>query len=168
VPKLPRINPGTIVKLPGLKDMVPPGVREQYKRLAPSALWALEEKRDVDVDVLFGPGTRQLSGVLRVLYFLRWDPDGEGWGVRPLDAGARLAALRRLVKGLGVYDLRPAEGAHQAIALQAIADAVAAYDVVGRADVFELRTFILGQHQPHSPGLPAAGKFSPEPGSLRR
>src|SRR5262249_30099057 len=97
VPKLPRINPGTIVKLPGLKDMVPPGVREQYKRLAPSALWALEEKRDVDVDVLFGPGTRQLSGVLRVLYFLRWDPDGEGWGVRPLDAGARLAALRRLV-----------------------------------------------------------------------
>ncbi len=74
--------------------------------------------------------------------------------------GRAFAALRRLVKGLGVFDLRPPEGAHQAIALEAIADAVAAYEVVGRADIFELRTFILGH--PHKEDVAPDGKGLPQ------
>ena len=157
VPKLPRVNPGTLLKLPGLRGMVPPGDRERYEQLAPAALWTVEEKHDVDVDDIFGRGTRQLAGILRVLYFLRWDPTGEGWGVRPLDAGGRLTALRRLVKGLGVYDPRPPKEADEESALGGIAGAIEAYEVVGKADIVELRTLILDHHLAYSSGFPAAG-----------
>ena len=159
LPKLPRVNPGTLLKLPGLRTMMSSEDRKRYEQVSPSALWTLEEKRDVDVENLFGHGTRQLAGILRTLYFLRWDRDGEGLDVRSLGKGPRLAALRWLVKGLGVYDLQPPSEAAQEAALEAVANAIAAYEVVGRADVLGLRTFILSHHTARASG--AAGDDAP-------
>ncbi len=72
------------------------------------------------------------------------------------------------MKGLGVYDLRPPEGVDQDTALVAVGNAIAAHEVVGRADVLGLRTFILGHHLTNSPGLPAASDHTPGTVSLPR
>jgi len=147
VPKTPRVNPGTLLRLSRLTSLLPQEARRRYERLSPDALWATEEKRDVEIDRIFGPGTFQLTGRLRIIYILAWRQGEARWEVHPLDPSSRRTALRRKVKQVGVQDLQPPPPAAQEAALDAIADAIPVYEVTGQPDVSALRAFIVGPHR---------------------
>jgi HprK-related kinase B len=154
VPKKPRVNPGTLLRLPSLSPLVSDEERARYAAMTPEELWALERKHDVDVDVLYGPGTVRLSGVLRGIFLLRWSPLDRGWNVRTLPPQDRAAALEPLLKTAGVYDLTPAPAAERQLRLREIASAVPVYDVRGRADVERLADLVL-ERAISRPGRPA-------------
>jgi HprK-related kinase B len=147
VPKIPRVNPGTLLRLSRLTSLLPPEARRRYEHMSPDALWATEEKRDVEVDRIFGPGTFQLTGRLRVIYLLAWRQGEARWEVQPLEPAVRGAALRRMVKRVGVQDLQPPAPAAQEAALDSMADAIPVYEVTGQPDVGALRAFIVGPHR---------------------
>lgn len=143
VPKKPRVNPGTLLRLPSLNPLVTDEERARYASMSPEELWTVERKHDVDVDALYGPGTMRLSGRLRAIFLLRWSPLDLGWNVRTLPPGDRAAALEPLIKTAGVYDPTPPLAAEQHLLLRAVAAAVAVYDVRGRADVDRLAGLVL-------------------------
>jgi HprK-related kinase B len=155
VPKKPRVNPGTLLRLPRLAGLVTDEERARYGAMSPEALWALEQKHTVDVDALYGPGTTRLAGRLRAIFLLRWSPLDGGWNVRTLPEAERMAALEPLLKTAGVYDVTPPPPAEQQRALGAVADAVAVYEVRGRADVDRLADLVLER----SLSRPRAGNF---------
>lgn len=154
VPKKPRVNPGTLLRIPSLTPLVPQDERARYAAMTPEDLWALEHKHDVDVDALYGPGTTRLSGMLRAVFLLRWSPLDRGWNVRTLPPGDRAAALEPLLKTAGVYDPTPPSATAQHLLLRGIADTVAVYDVRGRADVDRLADLVL-ERTLSRPGRPA-------------
>ena len=143
VPKKPRVNPGTLLKIPSLAPLVTDEERAQYGTMPPEELWAVEQKHDVDVDALYGPGTTRLSGPLRAIFLLRWSPLDRGWNVRTLPVEERGPALEPLLKTAGVYDVSPPPAAEQQRALRAVAGALAVYDVRGWADVDRLADLVL-------------------------
>jgi HprK-related kinase B len=151
VPKKPRVNPGTLLRIPSLSPLVTEEERVRYRAMTPEELWALESKHDVDVDELYGPGTTRLSGLLRAIFLLRWSPLDRGWNVRTLPPGDRAAALEPLLKTAGAYDLRPPSAAEQHVLLRRVADVVAVYDVRGRADVDRLADLVLERALSRSP-----------------
>jgi len=56
IPKLPRINPGTIVANPRLHGLIPGPRRAELSDLPVEELWSLEEKHDVMIDAVYGSG----------------------------------------------------------------------------------------------------------------
>jgi len=111
-PKQPRVNPGTLLHHPRLNTLLKPEDRETLAALPPAELWALERKADVDLDAIYGPGTVELEGRMRVLALLKWRLDGPPFTVRRLDPAAALADVPLLYKDLGVFDLDRPAGAH--------------------------------------------------------
>ena len=146
VPKRPRVNPGTLFRLPRLAALATIEERSRYASLRAEELWTVEQKHDVDVDAIYGPGTVHLQGRLNAIYLLHWSPVEQGWNVRSLGAAERRAALGQLVKRVTVYDVvSPQAGESRAV--NAIADAVSMYAVAGRADVGRLTDFVLAHAQ---------------------
>ena len=77
IPKLPRINPGTIVHNQKLHSLIPARQREALLQLPGAELWELEEKYDVDIDRLYGPGRVKSEAPLAALLILDWQRDGD-------------------------------------------------------------------------------------------
>lgn len=154
VPKKPRVNPGTLVRLSSLSPLVSEEERARYAAMSPEALWKLEQKHDVDVDALYGPGTTRLSGRLRAIFLLRWSPLDRGWNVRTVPPADRAPALEPLLKTAGVYDQTPPPPAEQQGLLRAVAGAVDVYDVRGRADVDRLADLVLERALSSRAGYP--------------
>jgi HprK-related kinase B len=108
-PKQPRVNPGTLLTHPRLAGLLEPDDRQALHAMGRQALWALERKRDVDLDAIYGPGTVRLSGRMTALVLLAWRLDGQGLEVRRLDPGEARARHPIYAKDLGAFDLdRPA------------------------------------------------------------
>jgi HprK-related kinase B len=78
VPKLPRVNPGTILGNEHLHPMLDAARRAALAKLPLAELWQLEEKYDVDIDGLFGPGRMRLHAPLRAFVVLTWKPGSGG------------------------------------------------------------------------------------------
>ena len=72
IPKLPRINPGTIVHNPRLSVMIPDDEREALLKLPPQELWEIEDKYDVQVEEVYGTGKITDSAPLAVFLVLNW------------------------------------------------------------------------------------------------
>lgn len=72
VPKMPRINPGTILANRDLWPVLSPERRQALSELSREQLWTLEEKYDGDVDQLFGEGRIQPTAPLRACIILTW------------------------------------------------------------------------------------------------
>jgi HprK-related kinase B len=155
VPKKPRVNPGTLLRIRSLSPLVTDEERAQYGSMPPAELWAVEQKHDVDVDALYGPGTMRLAGRLRAIFLLRWSPLDRGWNVKTLPVDERSGALEPLIKTAGVYDVSPPPPADQQRTLRAVADVLPVYEVRGRADVDRLADLVLER----SLSRPQAGKF---------
>jgi HprK-related kinase B len=132
-PKMPRVNPGTLVHHPRLARLLSPDERQRLLALPPDTLWDLEEKRDVDLEAIYGPGTWELRGALRALVLLKWTRAGRGFGIRRLPAAEALANLPLFYKDLGAFDLdRPARRDGQVERLTRFAD------MLGRIEVVEV------------------------------
>ena len=104
-PKQPRVNPGTLLTHPRLSSLLPSEERARLNALPPDELWNLEEKRDVDLDLVYGPGTVDLSARMRALVLLRWHRRGGSVRVRPIEVSEALSNLPLFYKDLGAFDL---------------------------------------------------------------
>ncbi|MBN9890260.1 HprK-related kinase B [Salipiger abyssi] len=77
IPKHPRINPGTILGNPRLHGMLSPERRAELAALPPAELWALEEKHDLIVPEIYGPGRIRYEAPLSDFWVLNWQHDSD-------------------------------------------------------------------------------------------
>jgi HprK-related kinase B len=104
IPKLPRVNPGTIVHNPRLHPLIPAPQRESLLQLPPEKLWELEEKYDVDVEQVYGKGRIVPEVPLSAFLVLNWKRDGTApLGVNAVDLGQRRELLGAIMKSPGPF-----------------------------------------------------------------
>lgn len=104
IPKLPRINPGTIVNNPRLKSMFNQDKISQLEQLPLAELWDLEEKYDVFIDDLYGPNRINHSAPLSAFIVLNWHRDNtDKMQVTPIDLSQRRDLLAAVMKASGPF-----------------------------------------------------------------
>ena len=72
IPKLPRINPGTIVNDPLLRPILSEQRCEELLALPKEELWHLEEKYDVDVEAIYGENKIVPQQTITTFLILNW------------------------------------------------------------------------------------------------
>jgi HprK-related kinase B len=104
IPKLPRINPGTIVHNPRLQPLIPEAEREALLRLPSQELWDLEEKYDVFISEVYGSGRIAERGRLAAFLVLNWQRGGDHpTRVRQVDLRRRPDLLDAIMKSPGPF-----------------------------------------------------------------
>ncbi|WP_461423463.1 HprK-related kinase B [Ketobacter sp.] len=104
IPKLPRINPGTIVNNPRLKPMLNAEHIDRLLALPKQTLWHLEEKYDVFIDQVYGPNRIVQQAPLRALLILSWDPNcPQPMTVSQVDLRQRRDLLPAVMKSPGPF-----------------------------------------------------------------
>ena len=90
IPKMPRVNPGTLLNNPDLRGILPEERRRELEQLPRDQIWNLEEKYDVLVDQVYGKGRTVYRAALAGLVILNWN-----WH----DAWCRRASKRSTSRG---------------------------------------------------------------------
>ncbi len=104
VPKLPRINPGTAIHNPRLEGLIPKARRDALLALPPDELWEIEEKYDVDVERLYGPGRIASEAPLTAFLILNWSRASEDeFAIRPVAPSERRDLLPAVMKSPGPF-----------------------------------------------------------------
>ncbi|MGB5715681.1 MAG: HprK-related kinase B [Gammaproteobacteria bacterium] len=104
IPKLPRINPGTIVHNQKLHSLIPAAQREALLQLPASELWELEEKYDVHIDRVYGPGRIVVEAPLAAFLILDWSRDSDqALSIEQVDLAAHRDLLGALMKSPGPF-----------------------------------------------------------------
>ena len=104
IPKMPRINPGTIVHNETLHSLIPAQRRKVLLRLPAAELWELEEKYDAPIDRLYGPGRITAEAPLSAVLILDWQRDSDReLQVERVDLAARPDLLGALMKSPGPF-----------------------------------------------------------------
>jgi HprK-related kinase B len=114
LPRLPRVNPGTLLAGRRTQALLDKDRRRRYARLPERELWQLEDKYDLDVSAVLGRAWRT-SAPLGCLLVLGWRHDGRSLHIERLDPGQALDALRNVGKSFGPLDLRLAERSDRAL-----------------------------------------------------
>ncbi|MEE2730363.1 MAG: HprK-related kinase B [Pseudomonadota bacterium] len=135
VPKLPRINPGTIVNNPVLQSILSPQRREQLQSLPAAELWELEEKYDVDVLELYGDDRIQHLAELDCFLLLNWQHNGTETVIQAVDLDQRRDLLPALMKAPGPF-YQQSNG--QFLSDQTPLDAQRYVDVLAGAAIYEV------------------------------
>lgn len=111
IPKMPRVNPGTLLNNPDLGGILPRQRERELRRMSPQELWALEEKYDVIIDSVYGPGRTVYRSPLQALLLLNWSPASDDpTRFDRLDLAQRSELLDLIVKSPGVFHRNPAGG----------------------------------------------------------
>tara|TARA_B100000700_G_scaffold115723_1_gene130169 strand:- start:29753 stop:30919 length:1167 start_codon:yes stop_codon:yes gene_type:complete len=104
IPKLPRINPGTIVHSERLSPLVSAAQREHWLAMPRQALWDLEEKYDVMIDELYGAERMRREARLAAVVILNWRRDGrQPLRCERVDLNQRPELLDALMKSPGPF-----------------------------------------------------------------
>ena len=104
IPKLPRINPGTIIYNPKLQNLISPERREELLQLPSKELWDLEEKYDVFIDESYGPDKIQYQGVIEHFVVLNWSHDSQDpVQLNEIDLNQRRDLLAPIMKSPGPF-----------------------------------------------------------------
>ncbi|MCG8312387.1 MAG: HprK-related kinase B [Pseudomonadales bacterium] len=104
IPKLPRVNPGTIVHNPKLQALISESRRQELLAMPPSELWDLEEKYDVFVDDVYGDDRITYSAPLGAFLILNWQRDsGDAFAVEAVDIATRSDLLAAVMKSPGPF-----------------------------------------------------------------
>ena len=104
IPKLPRINPGTIVHNPRLHPLISSERRAELLALPSEALWHLEEKYDVSIERFYGKNRIQPDARLDSFLILHWHHDAsEATNIRKVDLGNRPDLLPAIMKSPGPF-----------------------------------------------------------------
>lgn len=105
VPKLPRVNPGTILNNPSLKGMLTPEEIRHFSGLSPEELWNLEHKYDVFLDQCYGPDRFRLHSRAMGLIILNWTRSTEPVRMSRVSLDQRLDLLGTVMKSPGIFYL---------------------------------------------------------------
>jgi HprK-related kinase B len=130
LPKLPRVNPGTLLASERTRKLVDAGLQEEYARLKPEQLWAVENKHDLDVSEAL-QRRWLLSAPLSCLLILHWRGES-GPQFQRLNADAAVEELRAAAKSFGPFDRKLSKRSDRAVL--ALAQQVPVYRVSGRTD----------------------------------
>jgi len=102
IPKHPRVNPGTILHNSLLDGLIPPKERARLQEMDPQELRALEQKYDVIVPEVVGPGRFLMAAELEALVVFNWT--GRGPAVaRPVRLRERPELLESIKKSPGLF-----------------------------------------------------------------
>jgi len=104
IPKLPRVNPGTMLHDPNLIDLLPAARIKALKALPPSELWDLEEKYDVFVEDVYGPNKINASATLNAFLILNWKRESEApCNIQEIDIEKHTDLLKAVMKSPGPF-----------------------------------------------------------------
>ncbi len=104
IPKLPRVNPGTIVHDPRLHPLIPRAQRQALLELPAGELWHLEDKYDVIVSRLYGEDRITPAAPLAAFLILNWQrQSAEPLRVEPVDLDRRRELLGAIMKSPGPF-----------------------------------------------------------------
>jgi HprK-related kinase B len=112
IPKLPRINPGTLINNPRLAPLLSAERQQALRQLPRESLWALEEKHDVDVAALYGEDRIDTSTPLPLsaLLILNWSHGAASeTKLQRVDLSSRRDLLPAVMKSPGPF-YQDAEG----------------------------------------------------------
>jgi HprK-related kinase B len=151
IPKLPRVNPGTIVHNARLQGLIPAARRAVLLAMPAAELWQLEDKYDVHMDEIYGPGRVVSEAPLGGYLVLNWRHDSElPLSVGPVTLDNRRDLLAAIMKSPGPFYQYPDGSFHRDDAEfdeQAYLDVlqgVAIHEVSGRIDFDALARICLG------------------------
>lgn len=102
IPKHPRVNPGTLVHNPMLRPLLSDDAIRRLLALPPEDLLKLEEKHDVLIDQVAGPGRFPLEAELEALVVIAWNGSGPA-RIREVDLSLRRDLLEHVVKSPGLF-----------------------------------------------------------------
>jgi HprK-related kinase B len=144
IPKLPRVNPGTIVHNARLQGLIPADRRAVLLAMPAAELWQLEDKYDVHMEQVYGPGRIVPEAPLGRYLVLNWNRDSDAaLRVEPVTLDNRRDLLAAIMKSPGPFYQYPDGSFHRddtEFDEQAYLDAlqgVAVNEVSGRVD-FEM------------------------------
>jgi HprK-related kinase B len=104
IPKLPRINPGTIVNNPRLKPILDERRCEELLAMPKEELWHLEEKYDVDVEQVYGEGKIITQQHMDSFLILNWSFTHEqDCAIKQVDIKERPELLKAVMKSPGPF-----------------------------------------------------------------
>jgi HprK-related kinase B len=104
IPKLPRINPGTIVGNPSLHCLVSDEQLARWAAMPLDELWHLEEKYDVLVSQVYGNGRMTPQAPLGAFVVLNWQRDSdESPRLERVDLAQRPDLLSAIMKSPGPF-----------------------------------------------------------------
>lgn len=145
IPKLPRINPGTLVNNPRLQGMIDDAKREAYLAIPKNELWELEDKYDVDVAKIYGHAPVVETLPLTAFLVLNWQRGSdEALKVERVDLPQRRDLLPAIMKSSGHFYQQPdgsfldADAPLDENAYLEVLAGVAIYEVSGGLDFAEL------------------------------
>jgi HprK-related kinase B len=128
LPKLPRVNPGTLLAGDRTRSVVDPEDRRLYDGMSKRELWNVEHKHDLDV--MGTLGRRWVpSAPLELAVVLNWRYGGERFTFEPIDSGRALESFRAAAKTFGPFDLHLDERSDNA--LRAVVRAIPVFRVTG-------------------------------------
>lgn len=104
IPKLPRINPGTIVHNPKLHDLMDAQRREHLLSLPGQELWHLEEKHDVMINEIYGDDRIEDEMELKSFLVLNWSHESnEPLQLNTVNIRTRTDLLPAIMKSPGPF-----------------------------------------------------------------
>jgi len=104
IPKLPRINPGTIVHNPALHGLIDAARRKELLALPQQELWHLEEKYDVMIGKVYGEGRIEEEIQLCSFLVLNWSHDSQQeTQLDVVDLESRVDLLPAIMKSPGPF-----------------------------------------------------------------
>jgi HprK-related kinase B len=131
LPKLPRVNPGTLLDGEHTRFILDPAAQDRYAALPREELWQVEEKYDLEVDRVLGRRWL-LSGELKAALVLNWHHQDDGLHLQRLTPSQALTELKHVSKSFGVFDMRLVSRSDAALAQTA--RRIPIYRVTGHAN----------------------------------
>lgn len=109
IPKHPRVNPGTVLSIDKLMNVMSEKKRKTFKSLNPDELWDLEYKYDVVIHEYFGENKFHLQSPMNGLLILNWRRSDSSLVIRPVEIAVRHDLLAAFIKSPGLFFM-PAAG----------------------------------------------------------
>lgn len=104
IPKLPRINPGTIVHNQRLHSLIPKEQRAALLALPKDELWELEDKYDVMIDDIYGENRITTEAPLAAFVVLNWQRNSDqALSLQRVDLSMRRDLLGAIMKSPGPF-----------------------------------------------------------------
>ncbi|MCA0996637.1 HprK-related kinase B [Alloyangia pacifica] len=104
IPKHPRINPGTILGNPRLQGLLSAERRAELATMPIAELWDLEEKYDLIIPEVYGPGRVCYEAPLTDFWVLNWSRESDApTALTPVDLADRPDLLGAIMKSPGPF-----------------------------------------------------------------
>lgn len=104
IPKLPRVNPGTIINSDRLRPILSEDRQKQLESLSKENLWNLEEKYDVLLQDLYGAGKITSKANLKAFLILNWHRDSDvDCDIQKINLADRKDLLSAIMKSPGPF-----------------------------------------------------------------